>query len=281
MVELVLYCPNCGRPLQEGVFFCPSCGYPVFVDRSLLAEELAGLTYAAKPTLYVSDLAYLFGEHFVSRFRWVSPTLFHYMMFPATTTLPYSGQRVTYISLMVAVIAATLIELEAMKLVAMRFKPVKRLGLFDAVDIYVEPVGEGVFEQDSFEHMVLERLKPGRPVRLSELITDIIGELPISKRLGIVFISHKRLIDAIKARLRGKGVLPPSDRTRVDERYRGIISLYKGDAARALWLMDVYATHNGEQFRRLADKILDTLVTPGMVMSILVVVVCTLIMWLL
>lgn len=276
-----MYCPNCGRPVQEGAFFCPNCGYPILVDRSLLSDELAGLTYVSKPIVYVSDLAYLFGEHFVSRFRWISPTLFHYVMFPAKTVLPYSGLRVAYVSLIVAVLMATLIELEAMRLIAVKFKPVRRLGLFGTVDVYIEPIEGRVFEKDSFEHMILKRLKTGEPVRLSELITDLVGGLPLFRRFGLVFVSHKRLLERIKARLCRKGILPTSYRGKVDERYRRIIDLYRGDAARALWLIDIYAMRNREQFRKMADKILEALVTPGLVMSILIIIACTILMWLL
>jgi len=276
-----LYCPNCGRPLREGVYFCPNCGYPVLVDRSLLADELAGLTYVAKPILYVSDLAYLFGEHFVSRFRWVSPSLFHYMMFPAKTVLPYSGLRVACITLIVAIIVATLIELEAMKLITIEFKPVKRFGLFNTVDVYIRPVGKQVFEQDSIEYMVLEKLKAGKPVRLSELVVDIVGGIPFLRGLGLVFISHKRMLKRSRVRLHKKGLLPTSDGSKVDERYRRFIDLYKGEAARALWLLDTYAMRDKVRFRRLVDRILETLLAPGMAMSILIVIVCTVLMWLL
>ncbi|MCD6444979.1 zinc ribbon domain-containing protein [Candidatus Bathyarchaeota archaeon] len=281
MVELILYCPNCGRPIQEGAFFCPNCGYPILIDRSLLGDELAGLTYVAKPVLYVSDLAYLFGEHFVSRFRWVSPTLFHYVMFPAKTTLPYSGLRVACTSLIVAILVATLIELEAMKLIVIEFKPVKRFGLFDTMDIYIKPIGEQVFEQDSIEYMVLERLEAGKPVRLSELVADVVGGIPFFKRLGLVFMSHKRMLKNVRIRLHKKGLLPTSDGSKVDERYRRFIDLYKGETARALWLLDTYAMRDKERFRKLADRVLETLLTPGMMMSILVVIVCTILMWLL
>ena len=129
--------------------------------------------------------------------------------------------------------------------------------------------------------MVLEKLKAGKPVRLSELVVDIVGGIPFLRGLGLVFISHKRMLKRSRVRLHKKGLLPTSDGSKVDERYRRFIDLYKGEAARALWLLDTYAMRDKVRFRRLVDRILETLLAPGMAMSILIVIVCTVLMWLL
>lgn len=257
-----MHCPNCGGFTLEDAIFCSSCGYPLLGVLKLFEDEVRGLTPTAKPVVYMSDLAYLFADHFLPRFQWVRRVLSYYTAFPSITVLPHSGFKTPSLSLACVILAAAFIELEAMKFIMLRSRTQKRFKVIKVSEVLIRSTSKSTFECDSIEHSILDRLEDGRWIKLSELVTEIIFKDGVARLIG----SYKPILSRVKNRLHRKGLLSNVKST------EQMVNWYKGDAARALMLLDNYSLRKGGIYRSLVSKIVQGLLAPSMKLSIIILI---------